>query len=356
MNGRVYDPQLGRFLSADPIVQTINVSQAINPFSYVMNNPLTLTDLSGHSWLSRAFHAIGSFIKQWGGLIVTIVLWYYGVPIGWAGAGGAAFSYAVNGGSFGAFALSFAVGFIAGAIAGPIAENVANFLKVPAQNLLGVMMRGAIAGALSGGISSKVMGGSFGVGALGGAIAGAIAAGAMFEAAKSLQSRGFDLASSGRSSKAGGPYTTDAPADVDKLRADSNSGLADAESYAADYSDRTGNEIAIAYYRNTDGTNLSPDGVHSYSFYYGANGTEIDLPALDRNDLLILEHTHPIPVALGPFGRFFGGSGLGPSFQDSITANYYSNSYSIIRRTLSSTQHDYIYYGASSGYPWSPLN
>ncbi|MFO1466508.1 MAG: RHS repeat-associated core domain-containing protein [Steroidobacteraceae bacterium] len=47
MNGRVYDPQLGRFLSADPIVQTLNISQALNPFSYVMNNPLSLTDPSG---------------------------------------------------------------------------------------------------------------------------------------------------------------------------------------------------------------------------------------------------------------------------------------------------------------------
>ena len=36
MNGRVYDPLVGRFLSADPIIQTISVSQAINPFYYVM--------------------------------------------------------------------------------------------------------------------------------------------------------------------------------------------------------------------------------------------------------------------------------------------------------------------------------
>lgn len=63
MNGRVYDPQIGRFLSADPIVQTINVSQALNPFSYVMNNPLALIDPSGYSWLSKIFHAIGNFFQ-----------------------------------------------------------------------------------------------------------------------------------------------------------------------------------------------------------------------------------------------------------------------------------------------------
>lgn len=55
MNGRVYDPRLGRFLSVDPIIQTISLSQALNPFSYVMNNPLTLIDPSGYSWLSKAF-------------------------------------------------------------------------------------------------------------------------------------------------------------------------------------------------------------------------------------------------------------------------------------------------------------
>jgi RHS repeat-associated protein len=47
MNGRMYDPILGRFLSADPIVQTLNVSQALNRYSYVWNNPATLIDPSG---------------------------------------------------------------------------------------------------------------------------------------------------------------------------------------------------------------------------------------------------------------------------------------------------------------------
>jgi len=64
MNGRVYDPRIGRFLSVDPIIQTIGMSQALNPYSYVMNNPLTLIDPSGYSWLSKAFSAIGKFFKK----------------------------------------------------------------------------------------------------------------------------------------------------------------------------------------------------------------------------------------------------------------------------------------------------
>jgi RHS repeat-associated protein len=47
MNGRVYDPQLGRFLSADPFIQDVLNLQALNRYSYVLNNPLALTDPSG---------------------------------------------------------------------------------------------------------------------------------------------------------------------------------------------------------------------------------------------------------------------------------------------------------------------
>ena len=48
MNGRIYDPKLGRFLQADPIVQFPHYSQGWNTYSYVLNNPLTYTDPSGY--------------------------------------------------------------------------------------------------------------------------------------------------------------------------------------------------------------------------------------------------------------------------------------------------------------------
>ena len=48
MNGRVYDPALGRFLSVDPVYQAPTNMQSLNPYSYVMNNPLSLTDPSGY--------------------------------------------------------------------------------------------------------------------------------------------------------------------------------------------------------------------------------------------------------------------------------------------------------------------
>jgi RHS repeat-associated protein len=48
MKGRIYDYQLGRFLSVDPIIGSPLNSQALNPYSYVMNNPLAATDPTGY--------------------------------------------------------------------------------------------------------------------------------------------------------------------------------------------------------------------------------------------------------------------------------------------------------------------
>lgn len=47
MNGRVYDPLVGRFLSPDPYVQDISNSQSHNNYSYCLNNPLKYTDPTG---------------------------------------------------------------------------------------------------------------------------------------------------------------------------------------------------------------------------------------------------------------------------------------------------------------------
>lgn len=48
MNGRIYDPIIGRFLSPDPFVQFPESTQGLNRYTYVNNNPLSLTDPSGY--------------------------------------------------------------------------------------------------------------------------------------------------------------------------------------------------------------------------------------------------------------------------------------------------------------------
>lgn len=49
MNGRLYDPVLGRFFSPDPYVQLPDYTQSYNRYSYCLNNPLKYTDPSGES-------------------------------------------------------------------------------------------------------------------------------------------------------------------------------------------------------------------------------------------------------------------------------------------------------------------
>ena len=50
MNGRVYDPRTGRFLSPDPIVEDPAFSQSWHSYSYVANSPLSLVDPTGLSF------------------------------------------------------------------------------------------------------------------------------------------------------------------------------------------------------------------------------------------------------------------------------------------------------------------
>ena len=45
---RYYDPEIGRFISADTIVPTLADPQTLNRYSYCLNNPLNHTDPSGH--------------------------------------------------------------------------------------------------------------------------------------------------------------------------------------------------------------------------------------------------------------------------------------------------------------------
>jgi len=46
LNGRVYDPLVGKFLSGDPYVKDTFNGQNYNRYSYVLNNPTTLLNLA----------------------------------------------------------------------------------------------------------------------------------------------------------------------------------------------------------------------------------------------------------------------------------------------------------------------
>jgi RHS repeat-associated protein len=50
MSGRWYDPAISRFLTPDPILSLLLPGQELNPYSYVLNNPLSKRDPSGFQW------------------------------------------------------------------------------------------------------------------------------------------------------------------------------------------------------------------------------------------------------------------------------------------------------------------
>ena len=73
MNGRIYDPQLGRFLSADLVIDGPINLQGYNRYSYVKNNPLSFNDPTGYYRLGLLEFTdgggVGGFFKDLGGYL-----------------------------------------------------------------------------------------------------------------------------------------------------------------------------------------------------------------------------------------------------------------------------------------------
>jgi RHS repeat-associated protein len=100
MNGRTYDPSMGRMLQADPLAGP--GPQGLNRYSYVANNPLSLTDPTGYSWWRDiAATAILVFAPEaWAYFGVE---WGVGTAIATGFVAGVVQSDHLNGGLYGAF-------------------------------------------------------------------------------------------------------------------------------------------------------------------------------------------------------------------------------------------------------------
>jgi RHS repeat-associated protein len=61
MNGRMYDPVVGRMLSADNYVQEPGMTQSYNRYTYAMNNPMVNTDPNGQFWNFVVGGILGGF-------------------------------------------------------------------------------------------------------------------------------------------------------------------------------------------------------------------------------------------------------------------------------------------------------
>ncbi|MES2353056.1 MAG: RHS repeat-associated core domain-containing protein [Pseudomonadota bacterium] len=64
MNGRIYDPMIGRFMSADPQIQSPDNLQSYNRYTYIWNSPLAGTDPSGFSWFGDLISATTDFLRN----------------------------------------------------------------------------------------------------------------------------------------------------------------------------------------------------------------------------------------------------------------------------------------------------
>lgn len=178
MNGRLYDPVLGRFLSPDNFVQTPDFSQNYNRYSYCLNNPLKYTDPSGEFWNLIIGAAIGG-VFNWithGCQFNAKGLGYFttGALAGSVGAGIASgTSVAMAGGNFWSGFAGLAngissTGFWAGAVTGASSGFAGGFLSgmgnslVEGKNIGKSLTSGFLMGAedaLIGGISGGLFGG-----------------------------------------------------------------------------------------------------------------------------------------------------------------------------------------------------
>lgn len=168
-------PLIGRFISADSIVQSPGGNpQTLNRYAYAGNNPVNNIDPSGHSWKSF-WKSVGIAIV---GVTLTVISGGTLAPLVgtyWAGVATGALAGATIGGTFAsATGGNIGQGLLAGAIGGGVFAGLAPGLSVLGDGLArGATIGGAI-GPLTSGAS---MASNFGAGFLGGAASGAAVAG-----------------------------------------------------------------------------------------------------------------------------------------------------------------------------------
>jgi len=192
MNGRIYDPTIGRFLSADPLIQAPHNSQSYNRYSYVMNNPLSLVDPSGYGWLSKAWkkvRRIGSQVnslrksinkaalkayrqiqtanplsnalkrsktlRRWGGYFAAAA-----DLVGCSGACSAAYNAhvtAIMGGSMSDIGKGIAISYVTSQISQGVSEGIRPYIAGVAGKTVGKFVTAGVVG----GTVARLSGGSF---------------------------------------------------------------------------------------------------------------------------------------------------------------------------------------------------
>jgi len=138
MNGRVYDPATGRFLSPDPNIQSPGNLQSYNRYAYVWDNPLSATDPSGY------LKIFGINITP--RVIVAAVAAFY--------TGGAVNAWMMDGALAAGpiTAAAYSTASITAGIAGGATAGFSGSMVMTNGNV-GISLQGAVGGAIGGGVS-----------------------------------------------------------------------------------------------------------------------------------------------------------------------------------------------------------
>lgn len=155
MNGRLYDPLVGRFLSVDENLQMPDFTQNFNRYSYALNNPLVYTDPNGE------------FIFTLLSLIIPGAQVFLPIGIG-ADIG------AITGGIRGANTdgMSFWGGAWRGAVVGGMGGSL-SMVGGAGMSFANNLFLGINEGALTGGLDAALWGRNIGKGMFWGAVSGA---------------------------------------------------------------------------------------------------------------------------------------------------------------------------------------
>jgi RHS repeat-associated protein len=331
MNGRVYDPELGRFLSADPLIQFPESTQGFDRYAYVGNSPLSYTDPSGHGLLGIVGSIVSFFYPPVGALLIAVDGYLEGglqgalfsVASMAAAAGvGDMFGHAV--GTLGNELARAAVhGLIQGALSAAqggkfgaafLAAGVTSGYGSSGLGQIGNRVTRVISAAVLGGTVSKIGGGKFANGAVTGAFVQAFGRAAEGEAVEGgygeggARDRSVYAAEDGSVETLGWENKDDPKQGYGyrlKLRADGDKSLfvyghLDPNSLTVAAGDAVTKGQFLGIY--ADPTNGSATGPHLHFEWWSAKGGRLDpapyrsvvMPGYAQSDFIRFRGVHPV--------------------------------------------------------------